>query len=50
MHTKTEAECVHSVASVMSLSGHTEVSKGVSPYMLAVVCPCRSAEPRSQPC
>lgn len=37
-------------ASAMWPSGHTDVSEGVSPYMLAVVCPCRSAEPRSHSC
>lgn len=37
-------------ASAMWLSGHTDVSEGVSPYTLAVVCPCRSAEPRSHSC
>lgn len=50
VHMKTEAECVHSGASAMWLSGHTDVSEGVSPYTLAVVCPCRSAEPRSHSC
>lgn len=37
-------------ASAMWPSGHTDVSEGVSPYTLAVVCPCRSAEPRSHSC